>query len=69
MRIYKGKFGGKNEGISLHTFLRISPRKIDILKKTKLGPGELNKVNDMDMKNILLTLTNILKSTTKKSKK
>ena len=69
MRVYKGKLGGRSEGISLHTFLRISPRKINILKKTKLSPRELNKVDDMSIKKILLNLTNILKPTTKMSKK
>ena len=28
----------------------ISPRKINILKKTKLGPREFNKLNDMNVK-------------------
>ena len=39
MKVYKGKIEARSEGIiSLYTFLRISPRKINILKKTKLGP-------------------------------
>ena len=42
----------RNEGIFLHTFLRISPRKINILKKTKLGSRELNEVDDMNVKKI-----------------
>ena len=50
MRVYKGKIGARNKGISLHTFFRISPRKINILKKSKLGSRELNKVNDMNVK-------------------
>ena len=69
MRVYRGKIETKIEGISLYTFLRISPRKINILKKTKLGPRELNKVDDMNVNKIMLNLTNILKSTTKMSKK
>ena len=39
----------RNEGISLYTFLRISPRKINILRKTKLGLRELNEVNYMNV--------------------
>ena len=53
------------DGISLYTFLKISPRKIHILKKTKLGPREHNKIDDMNIKKMLLNLTNILKFTTK----
>ena len=60
MRVYKGKFGGKNEGISLYIFLRIFPRKINILKKNKLGPRELNERCGTNTKKILLNLTNIL---------
>ena len=69
MRVYRGKIEAKNEGISLYTFLRISPRKINILKKAKLGSRELSELNDMNIKKILLNLTNILKSTTKTPKK
>ena len=69
MRVYKGKLGGKSEGIPLHTFLRISPRKIYVLKKTKLGSRELNEVNCMNVKKMPLNLMNVLKSTTKMSKK
>ena len=53
MRVYKGKFEARNErkpSILLYTFLRISPRKINILKKTKLDPRELNEVNGMNIK-------------------
>ena len=50
MRIYKGKIEARNEGISLYTFLRIFSRKINILKKTKLGSRELNKIDDMNAK-------------------
>ena len=35
MRVYRGKIEARNEGISFYTFLRISPRKINILKNTK----------------------------------
>ena len=69
MRVYKGKIEVRNEGICLYTFLRISPRKTNILKKAKLDPGELNEVNGMNVKKMLLNLTNILKSTKKMSKK
>ena len=69
MRVYKGKIEAGNEDISLYTFLRISPRKINILKKLKLGPRELNEADDMSVKKMLLNLTNFLKSTTKISKK
>ena len=34
MRVYKGKIEARNKGIPLYTFLRISPRKINILRKT-----------------------------------
>ena len=40
----------KNGGTFLYTFLRISPRKINILKKTKLDPRELNEADDMNVK-------------------
>ena len=69
MGVYRGKIEARNEVISLYTFLRISPRKINILKKTKLGPRELNELDDMNVKKMLFNLTNILKSTTKMSKK
>ena len=69
MRVYKEKIEARNEGISLYTFLRISPRKINISKKTKLDLRELNKVCNMNVKKALLNLANILKSTTKMSKK
>ena len=69
MRVYKEKIEARNEGICLYTFLRISPRKMNILKRTKLGSIDLNEVNDMNVSKTLLNLTNILKSTTKMSKK
>ena len=72
MRVYKGKFEARNErkpSILLYTFLRISPRKINILKRTKLCQVELNEGNDINVKKMLLNLINILKSTTKKVKK
>ena len=49
MRVYKGKMEARNESISLYTFLRISPRKINIFKKTKLDPRELNELDDMNI--------------------
>ena len=63
MRVYKGKMDARNEGIFLYTFLRISPRKINILKNSKLDLRELNELNDMNEKKMLLNLTNILKPT------
>ena len=50
MRVYKGKVEARSEGISLYTFLRISPRKIIILRKTKFYQREFNEVNDMNIK-------------------
>ena len=50
MRVYKGKIEARNKSVPLYTFLRISPRKIGILKKTKLGPRDLNVVDDMNVK-------------------
>ena len=49
MRVHKGKTEARNEGIFLCTFLRISSRKINILKKIKLGPRELNEGDDMNV--------------------
>ena len=69
MRIYRENINTRIEGISLYVFLNISPRKINIFKKTKLDSGELNAVNDMNVKKMLLNLTNILKFTTKMPKK
>ena len=69
MRVYRGKSEARNEGISLYTFLTISPRKIDIFKKTKLGSREPDKLNEMNVKKMLSNLTDILKSTTKIPKK
>ena len=68
MRVYRGEIEARNEGISLYTFLRISPRKINILEKTKLGPVDLNEFDGINVKKMLLNLTNILKSTTKNVK-
>ena len=69
MRVYKGKIEARNENIIQHTFLRISSRKINILRKTKLGPRELNEVDHMNVKKIPLNITNVLISATKMSKK
>ena len=71
MRVYREKLKLETD-ILLYTFLRISPRKINIFKKTKLGPRELNKLNklnEINIKKILFNITNILKSTTNISKK
>ena len=69
MRVYKGKIEARNKRTPFYTFLRISTREINIFKKTKLGPIELNEVNDMNVKKMLLNLTNILEFTTIMSKK
>ena len=69
MRVYKGKIEARSESISLYTFLRLFPRKINILKKTKLDLRELNELDDMNVKKVFLNLTNILKSTTKMPEK
>ena len=50
-RVYKGKIEVRNESIFLYIFLRISWRKINLLKKTKLDPRELNKLDGMNVKN------------------
>ena len=60
MRVYKGKIVTRNEGVRSYTFLSISPRKINVLKKTKLYPRELNKVDELNKKRLLLNLMNIL---------
>ena len=65
----QGKIEARNEGVFLYTFLRISLRKINLLKKSKLGLRELNEVDEMTVKKMLLNLTDILKSITKMSKK
>ena len=62
-------FEARNENILLYTFLRISLRKISILKKTKLNLRELNEVDDMNVKKMQLNLTDILKFTIKMPKK
>ena len=59
----------KNGGTFLYTFLRISPRKINILKNSKLSLRELNKLDDMNAKKMLLNLANILKPTIEMPKK
>ena len=50
MRVYKGKIEARSEDISLYTFLRISSRKINTLKRTKLNQVEINEVDDMNIK-------------------
>ena len=44
MSVYEGKIEARSRCISLDTFLRISLRKINILKRTKLNPREFNEV-------------------------
>ena len=48
MRVYREKIKAWNEDTFLYTFLAISPRKINILKRAKLHPTELNKRYDMN---------------------
>ena len=50
MRIYSGKIDARSEGISLCPYLRVSPQKINIVKKTKLGLRELTEVDYMNVK-------------------
>ena len=50
MRVYKEKIESRNEGISLYTILRISRRKINIIRKTKLGLIELNEIDGINVK-------------------
>ena len=50
MRVYRGKIEAEYDSIFLYTFLKISPRKINISKRTKLNPRELNEVDDMNVK-------------------
>ena len=72
MRVYKGKIAARSKGIYLYTFLRISPRKINILKKIKLDLRELNEVNSMNAKKKYCSMFNIidiLKSITKMPEK
>ena len=68
MRVYREKIEARNKSISLYIFLTISPPKINIFKKTKLGARELNVVDDVNVTKMQHSLTNILKSTTKMSK-
>ena len=65
MRVYKGKMKARNESTFLYTFFRISPQKINILKKSKLGLRELNKLDDTNIKKMLFNLEDILKYTAK----
>ena len=51
MRVYRGKIGARSKSIFLDTFLKISPRKINIIKKTELDPRECNELNDTNVKN------------------
>ena len=69
MRVYKGEIEAGSDSISLNTFLGISPQKINILKRTKLGPRDLNELDGINVKRMLFNLTYILKLTTKMSKK
>ena len=48
IRVYRGKVETRN-GYYFVYILRIYPRKINILKKTKLGPIEPNEVDDMNI--------------------
>ena len=65
----QGKIEAKSESILLYTFLKISSQKINILKRSKLGPIELNGIDDINVKKMVFNSANILWSTTKRSKK
>ena len=49
IRVYTSFFEAKIEGILFYTFLKISPRKINIFKKTKLVPRDLKEMDDMNV--------------------
>jgi hypothetical protein len=69
MGVYTGKIEARNKNISLYTFLRISLRKINILKKPKLYPTELNEFYEMNVIQMLLNLMSILESAIEMLKK
>ena len=58
-----------HKDISLCTFLRISPRKINILKKNKLGPRELDNVDDTNVKKSTAQYNEYFKIDYKRSQK
>jgi hypothetical protein len=69
-RGYTGLFWQQNRGYSyFNAFFRISLRKINILKKTKMDLRDLIEFYNRNKKQLLLNLTNILKSATKKKSK
>ena len=59
MRVHREKIEARSEGISLSTFLIISLRKINILRRTKLYPIELHGIYEMHVKPMLLNIMNI----------
>ena len=69
MGVYTGKIEARNKNISLYTFLRISLRKTNILKKPKLHPTELNEFYEMNVIQMLLNLMSILEFAIKMLKK
>ena len=62
-------FGGQIKYIIFLSILRISRRKINILKKFKMELTKLIKLYNIIKKQLLLNLINILKSATKNVKK
>ena len=51
MRVCRGEIIARNESTPLYTFLRVSPRKTNILEKTKLNPKEfINEIDDINKK-------------------
>jgi hypothetical protein len=67
-RVYWSFFEAKPKFFFFFTFLRISLRKINILKRAKLHWTELSKIYGKNKKYWLLYLTGILKSATKNGK-
>ena len=68
-RVYWYFLGVKSRIFFFYAFLRISLRKMYILKKTKTNLIELTEIYCRNNKLLPLNLTNILKSAPKKSQK
>ena len=69
IRVYTSFFEAKIEGILFYTFLKISPRKINIFKKTKLVPRDLKEMDDMNVKKNAAQYKNYFEIYYKESKK
>ena len=68
-RVYRGKIEARSEGISLHTFLRISLRKISILKRIKMNLIDINELYDMNVKKIASQFNEYFKTYYRNAKK